>query len=837
MKQKKSIILLCLSFLLILSCNTKEGGSIGKVAEKKDGLIVCDRSLLKETLTIPLSFFTEELQMVKLDNADEALVRESGVEMSENYILISGGGQMPHKLFDKKTGKFLTNIGSIGQGPGEYNNIYDQQLDEENDRIYLLPWSTQKILLFDLKGNFVETTPLCFGVPKGNFRVDTKAETVIVSALPFDGTKAVVWQQTLNGELLKSIEPGHLSVQPDFSNEMFVYKTGDLYGFNVFTFGPRIDSAYHYDVNQNKLIPVFTMDFKTDKLPIHSYQETKDFFLGDFSEIKKLSANTMTTQNHLFYIVEKKTLKGAYFTLENDYLGGINIEWPIFMLSGDYYTYNVEPANLREKLEEALSKNDKMTPEMKSKLTEMKNTISDDENNYIFYAKYKQDVSLDKLSKDKINSVEEEQEDTEEERVADKVAAEISQKIRHDEVRKIDQNRPPEKIDIIGNRKNPSGKVRLSGLFNRIEYIVIKQTPDTITGRLVVSPNYLYITDRAKGIGQFNRQGEFLGYICKNFFPHTKQDGMMMINAEQNKMFYGATDTYWNEDKLYYKYEDRSEGKTFMMTFDGSQNAQTSDSENENKLRLGTVVSELSKDTRNSKFIGNIWISAQGGKGYKETDFLSVMSAVGDTICIFKDYDPVRDYTKANMRGADSGDSYLLNGVYSVRQSYNDTIYEFTPPNVLTSKYILDFGDMGIKSSNEGVDTGIGLENKLVGPSLFESGKYLFITYTKDYSCPNTASTGSLKYSRLIYDKNSKSIIALYIDKAPDYKGTGWPEAPPVQEIENDLDGMPFVWPTALTSDNKPYAFLPATNLPSVDKRPENLKNIEKDDYVVMIYH
>jgi len=417
--------------------------------------------------------------------------------------------------------------------------------------------------------------------------------------------------------------------------------------------------------------------------------------------------------------------------------------------------------------------------------------------------------------------------------------SDFSEATRYNEVRRIDPNKPPEKIDIIGNRINPSGKVKLSRFFDKIEYIKIKQTTDTINGKLVISPDCFYIMDNTKGLAQFNKQGVFVRYICKNYFPHTVNNGMKMVSKEQGKAFYGATDAYWNEGRLYYKYEDRPEGKVYMIAFDeNSQDVQSSGSEqNNDKLRLGTVISELSKNSRNSMFVGDgIWIFAQGGKGYQTTEFITIMSVKGDTLCSFKDFDPVKDYNKSLMRGFDSGDSYLLNGIYNIRQSYNDTVYEFTPPNVLTSKYILYFGDMGIKSSNEGVDVGIGLENKLVGPKLLESDKHLFITYTKDYSCPNTAISGSLKYSQLIYDKISKNMTILYIDKAPDYKGTGWPEAPR-SDVENDLDGMPFVWPVDLTSEGKPFAFIQVKDFPEGKRKPEFFKNAGENDYVVIIYN
>jgi hypothetical protein len=115
---------------------------------------ICDRSLLNKTISLPLSVLTEELQILKLDDSDEALVKETSVEISDNYLLVKGSQQIPFKLFDRKTGKFITNIGAFGQGPNEYQNVYDQQLDEKNNRIYLLPWQTKKILVYAFSGNY-----------------------------------------------------------------------------------------------------------------------------------------------------------------------------------------------------------------------------------------------------------------------------------------------------------------------------------------------------------------------------------------------------------------------------------------------------------------------------------------------------------------------------------------------------------------------------------------------------------------------------------------------------------------------------------------------------------
>jgi hypothetical protein len=391
MKQGKKITIafLMLSIVFTAYAQSNPLEKCKQVAQKNGELTVCDRTQLDETITIPLSALTEELQILKLDDADEALVKETGVEIGEKYILVSGSQSIPFKLFDRKTGKFLCNIGAFGQGPNEYQNVYDLQLDEKNNRIYLLPWQTKKILVYDLTGKPLPPIPLCFDAPKGKFKVNTSESTVIVSILPFTGAPAVVWQQTTDGKMLQSIAPGTLALRPDFSNEVFASKTGNTYHFHVFSFVPRTDSLYRYDVAQNKLAGVFTLNFKNREANIHSYSEIPNYYLGDLSEPHKINDYLTDTQNNRFYIIDKKTLKGSFFRLENDFLGNTEIGWPSYAFNGEYYARNVDPGNLQDELENVLSSGKKLSPEVRNKLTKLKNSITDNDNNYILYAKLK----------------------------------------------------------------------------------------------------------------------------------------------------------------------------------------------------------------------------------------------------------------------------------------------------------------------------------------------------------------------------------------------------------------------------------------------------------------
>ena len=361
------------------------------VARYENGLIAVDRErLTNNVITIPLSFFTEEMQFLQLDDADEALVAPTGVTISDNYILVHAHSRThtPFKLFERATGRFITNIGAFGQGPNEYSNVYHQQLDEANNRIFLLPWQADRILVFDLQGNALDPIRLLgLRVPKGKFHVDTQAGTVTVVTLPFTGMPAVVWQQTLDGQRIQYVPPRHLAVPPDFSNEVYGRTFDGNFDFQIFTFVPRADTLFRFNPVANELQPLFTLDFGRRDLNIHSYGQTAGFFMGQISEPEQIAEHLTTTTNHRFFIVDRQALRGSFFRVENDFFGNAEVGWPSFALNGKYFARNADPGDLLYELENMLSSDNDFSPEKRTRLTELKNSISENDNNWIMFAR------------------------------------------------------------------------------------------------------------------------------------------------------------------------------------------------------------------------------------------------------------------------------------------------------------------------------------------------------------------------------------------------------------------------------------------------------------------
>lgn len=306
-----------------------------------DTIIVCDLSLLKDTIDLPLSTFVSDFELVDLGEDEEALIKETSgggsIAVSPNYIgIYSGTG---YKLFDK-TGKYITSLSARGQGPNEYAfSIYDSYIDEKNDRAYLLPMNGNKILVYDLKGNAQPYIPLAHETTKGKFYVDDQKKLLYVANMPFSDTASTFWIQDFEGKLIKEIIAGHLKiVSPDFSNDINVSMNTEEIDYSVFHWKNTVDTLYHYNEADNRLAPSFTVNFKDNPI-LHDYIELPDYYLIRLIEIE-------SDYRYIYGLIDKKTLKGNYIKLKLDMLGNIDAPaWAIFergLYTANIYAYYLQ---------------------------------------------------------------------------------------------------------------------------------------------------------------------------------------------------------------------------------------------------------------------------------------------------------------------------------------------------------------------------------------------------------------------------------------------------------------------------------------------------------------
>ena len=356
-------------------------------------MTVCELGLLKDTIDLPLSYWVEDLEAVKLDGKDEALVGQGPVYVSENYILVGRANNVPCKLF-RRDGSFVGKVGSLGQGPGEYTNVCDMQIDEQAEHIYLLPFRSKAIYVYDLKGNYQKDIPLNkkyekMMVPKGLFKVDAAKNRVAVMTLPFDYLPLVAWVQDMEGNFLHEVPMNHLKIRPAFSNEMLSSKCfADALDVSLYTLKEvRKDTLYHLDMNDGKLYPMFTLDFGGRDITRHNYFDFSTHYAGSLAAIEQVGENSFMVNATCAYLVEKESGKGAFFRTTNDFLDNEPINIISKRCSNGYYTLNIEPAALIEKLEKGL----KNQPDeaRRKKMEALMKTIDEDDNNYIVIGKLK----------------------------------------------------------------------------------------------------------------------------------------------------------------------------------------------------------------------------------------------------------------------------------------------------------------------------------------------------------------------------------------------------------------------------------------------------------------
>ncbi|WP_306766681.1 hypothetical protein [Tannerella forsythia] len=89
-------------------------------------------------------------------------------------------------------------------------------------------------------------------------------------------------------------------------------------------------------------------------------------------------------------LTNKKTKKSQYVRIINDYLGGWEFD-PFFLsfrIRDGYFTYAMEPIELKELLEESLKKDD-LQPDVRKRITELNAKLDINDNNVILAGKLK----------------------------------------------------------------------------------------------------------------------------------------------------------------------------------------------------------------------------------------------------------------------------------------------------------------------------------------------------------------------------------------------------------------------------------------------------------------
>ena len=162
----KNILSITSLALLLTACGGKQEKTENTVVELTPPYKVEIPANISATVdsVFPLSEVASDVEFVQLEVTDESLLKDiDGIKVSDSHILIQDINQV--YLF-ARDGKFLTRVGSQGQGPSEYLHVDKIMLDEKRQEILLLTTSTG-IKVYGLDGKYKKTIP------------DTEAENLL----------------------------------------------------------------------------------------------------------------------------------------------------------------------------------------------------------------------------------------------------------------------------------------------------------------------------------------------------------------------------------------------------------------------------------------------------------------------------------------------------------------------------------------------------------------------------------------------------------------------------------------------------------------------------------
>ena len=173
MKVKSISIALFIIFLIVdISCTQNEAEWKGTI-EEEDGVTIVKNP--KEPMFQGSIFKLEEdLSIGQIEGKEEYMFEflwEILVDEKENiYAINLTGRESQIRVFDR-LGKYIRNIGRMGQGPGEFTSASHLQITPNNE-LMVIDTNSSKLSFFSLDGDYLRNTPY-LGVRVSNVQINS----------------------------------------------------------------------------------------------------------------------------------------------------------------------------------------------------------------------------------------------------------------------------------------------------------------------------------------------------------------------------------------------------------------------------------------------------------------------------------------------------------------------------------------------------------------------------------------------------------------------------------------------------------------------------------------
>jgi len=259
MKKKSLIIfIIVLSNILFFSCNDQNNN---KDKSGFDPIIIEFESIVGKIIPLNLSSIVQDIKYIALETKKECLIGEVyGIRIfGENIIVVSNNKVL---LFDN-TGRFISVIGTIGKGPGEYIRPMDIQINEPDNSIIIMDSPSKQILEYSINGDFIKRIPL----PKREnvWQILYFENTYIILNKIAPRTKVQLYRINSNGDIAYEYP---IMSELKGSNIIGTDYAGFNLGFGYFDFTTSWNDTIFRIFSDNNINPLYLLYYGKYKYPI-----------------------------------------------------------------------------------------------------------------------------------------------------------------------------------------------------------------------------------------------------------------------------------------------------------------------------------------------------------------------------------------------------------------------------------------------------------------------------------------------------------------------------------------------------------------------------------------
>ncbi len=316
---KKIKYILLIGLYLLIGCTNKTG--------KNDNIsctIAVDENNLSEKILYSDLF--DSLKYVSLKTSDEILIKQLTKVQYFNERIYVLDKQMQSVFSFDMAGELVWKIQKQGEGPGEYSQLVDFDIDAQANKLLLFS-RLEKIQVYDLEGNFIEEqrTPL-FGTSFATFNnwmyIYTGGRSNVLDEKNEQNNLLIRnAQQIWKGEIPFSNELGSVMIY-ELSNAFCKYEN-EIRFFMPFSsniYSVKEDSVYikyHFDFGKYNFPGNYFDNHTTDDLSETQYA----FGLNSYWENKKYCYFQITYKQESVEIMYSKKDGKVYCGILYDNLG------------------------------------------------------------------------------------------------------------------------------------------------------------------------------------------------------------------------------------------------------------------------------------------------------------------------------------------------------------------------------------------------------------------------------------------------------------------------------------------------------------------------------------